>query len=50
MMAVDAVCEESQADYFEKEIADREVNEAEEEEHTATEVEGEQRIPGHKES
>ena len=47
MVAFDTVGEESEGNNLEEEIAGGQVDEAEEEEHTAAEVEGEHGIPGH---
>ena len=44
---VNITCEEPHADYLEEEVADGQVDETEQEEHTRTEVEGEHRIPRH---
>ena len=47
MVAVDTVGEESQTDNLEEEVADGQVDETEEEEHTGAEVEGQHSVPGH---
>jgi len=46
-MADDTIGEKSQSDYLEEEVADGQVEETEEEEHTRAEVEGQHCVPRH---